>query len=69
MEATKVFCTSCGKEVLVFPLGSLTEIRPVTCHRCREKAEWQAKSSSLDDRIDIKAILDEQERNNAKASK
>jgi DNA-directed RNA polymerase subunit RPC12/RpoP len=58
MEATTVFCISCGKELRVFPQGSLTEIRPATCPRCREKAEWQAKSSSPDDRIDLKAILE-----------
>jgi endogenous inhibitor of DNA gyrase (YacG/DUF329 family) len=69
MEAITVFCTSCGKEVLVFPTAGLTEIRPVTCHRCREKAEWQAKSSLVDDRLDLKSILEEQERNNAKASR
>jgi DNA-directed RNA polymerase subunit RPC12/RpoP len=69
MEATTVFCISCGKEVLVFPLGSSTETRPVTCHRCRERAEWQAKSSSPDERIDLKAILEVQERSNAKASR
>jgi DNA-directed RNA polymerase subunit RPC12/RpoP len=67
MKATTVFCISCGKEVLVFPLGT-TEIRPVTCHRCREKAEWQAKPSSPDDRIDLKAILEGQERDNANHS-
>ena len=46
MEATTVFCISCGKQVLVFPLGSLTEIRPVTCPRCREKEEERERNNA-----------------------
>jgi len=61
MESVTVFCVSCGKEFLVFPLGSSTEIRPVLCQCCEEKTE--RSESSSDDGIDVKAILEEEEWN------
>jgi hypothetical protein len=65
MEAKTVYCSGCGKEMSVFEIGSLAGIpRPVTCHRCHEKKEWQEKQTSgTEERIDAKAVMEQQARN------
>jgi DNA-directed RNA polymerase subunit RPC12/RpoP len=68
MKAKTVYCSGCGKEISVFEIGSLADIpRPVTCSRCDEKTEWQRKQTSAsEERIDAKAVMDEQARNVSK---
>ena len=76
----KVTCRSCGKPFLVVGEGGGTETsRPATCCYCQDVNDimWAVQGTYfvraipeyMEQRLDIKGILEEQEKWNAKAGK
>ena len=46
MIVKPVYCKGCGKEMVVFDLGTLIYDRPVTCDVYREKAKLEQQPAS-----------------------